>query len=97
MFACPRYVIKDGRVLVEDGHIREDVYGRTLFVAPAYDPAIESDIREHFDKYYTIRFENYPVPAGALLATTRSRALRLKRESDSLSHPAFCADRRQQR
>ena len=61
MFACPRYVIKDGRVLVEDGHIREDVHGRTLFVSPAYDPAIESDIREHFDKYYTIQFENYPV------------------------------------
>jgi len=32
----PRYVIKDGRVLVEDGHIREDVRGRTLFVTPAY-------------------------------------------------------------
>jgi formylmethanofuran dehydrogenase subunit A len=61
MFACPRYVIKDGRVLVEDGHIREDVRGRTLFVSPTYDPAIESDIREYFDKYYTIRYENYPV------------------------------------
>jgi formylmethanofuran dehydrogenase subunit A len=61
MFASPRYVIKDGRVLVEEGHIREDFYGRTFFVTPAYDLAIEADIREHFDRYYTIRFENYPV------------------------------------
>jgi formylmethanofuran dehydrogenase subunit A len=61
MFATPRYVIKDGRVLVEDGHIREDVYGRTFFVAPPYDPAIEVEIRKHFDDFYTIRFENYPV------------------------------------
>jgi formylmethanofuran dehydrogenase subunit A len=61
MFSVPRYVIKDGRVLVEDGHIREDRYGRTFFVDPAYDPAIKTDIREHFDKYYTIRYENYPV------------------------------------
>jgi formylmethanofuran dehydrogenase subunit A len=61
MFATPRYVIKGGRVLVEDGHIREDTYGRTFFVTPSYDPDIEADIREHFDKYYTIRFENYPV------------------------------------
>ncbi|MGD0915924.1 MAG: formylmethanofuran dehydrogenase subunit A [Thermodesulfobacteriota bacterium] len=61
MFATPRYVIKDGRVLVEEGHIREDFYGRTFFVTPAYDLAIEADIREHFDRYYTIRFENYPV------------------------------------
>jgi formylmethanofuran dehydrogenase subunit A len=61
MFATPRYVIKDGRVLVEDGHIRQDFCGRTFFVTPAYDPAIEVDLRKHFDKYYTIRFENYPV------------------------------------
>jgi formylmethanofuran dehydrogenase subunit A len=61
MFATPRYVVKDGRVLVEDGQICEDYYGRTFFVAPAYDPAVEADIREHFEKYYTVRFENYPV------------------------------------
>lgn len=61
MFATPRYVIKGGRVIVEDGHIREETYGRTFFVAPAYDRAIEADIREYFDKYYTVRFENYPV------------------------------------
>ena len=30
MFAVPRYVIKDGQLLVEDGHIREDVSGRTF-------------------------------------------------------------------
>ena len=61
MFGCPRYVIKDGRVLVEDGHLREETYGRTFFVAPSYDSAIEPHIREHFDKYYTVRVENYPV------------------------------------
>ncbi len=61
MFATPRYVIKGGQVIVEDGHIREETYGRTFFVAPAYDRAIEAEIREHFDRYYTIRFENYPV------------------------------------
>lgn len=61
MFLTPRYVIKDGRVLVEDGHIREETYGRTFFVAPAYDAGIEAHIREHFDRYYTVCFENYPV------------------------------------
>jgi formylmethanofuran dehydrogenase subunit A len=61
MFATPRYVIKDGRVIVEDGHIREETYGRTFYVAPAYDQAIEAEIRDHFDKYYTLCFENYPV------------------------------------
>ena len=61
MFANPRYVIKEGLVLVEEGHIRQETYGRTLFVSPGYDPDIEKDIREHFRNYYTIEFENYPV------------------------------------
>ena len=61
MFSSPRYVIKEGLVLVEDGHIRQENYGKTLFVSPGYDPAVEKDIREFFDKYYTIEFENYPV------------------------------------
>ncbi len=61
MFASPRYVIKEGQVLVEDGHIRQETYGKTLFVSPEYDPAVEKDIREFFNNYYTIKFENYPV------------------------------------
>lgn len=61
MFACPRYVIKEGNVLVEEGHIRKETFGRTLYVSPQYDPAIESDIRDFFRKYYTVEFENYPV------------------------------------
>jgi formylmethanofuran dehydrogenase subunit A len=61
MFSAPRYVIKEGLVLVEDGEIRQEIYGKTLFVSPPYDPQVEKDIRQYFAKYYTIEFENYPV------------------------------------
>jgi len=61
MFAVPRYVIKNGSVLVEDGELRENVFGRTFFVNPSYNPDIETTIHEYFDKYYTVEFENYPV------------------------------------
>jgi formylmethanofuran dehydrogenase subunit A len=37
------------------------MYGRSLYVSPQYDPAVEKDIREFFERYYTIQFENYPV------------------------------------
>jgi formylmethanofuran dehydrogenase subunit A len=63
MFNHPRYVIKEGEVIVEDGHIREESYGKTIYVVPAYDREIEKDIRLFFKKYYTIEFENYPVQA----------------------------------
>jgi formylmethanofuran dehydrogenase subunit A len=61
MFSLPRYVIKSGTVVVEDGEIREDLQGKTIHVAPEYDRAIESDIAEWFEQYYSVRFRNYPV------------------------------------
>ncbi len=61
MFELPRYVIKDGRILVEEGEIREDHLGRTLHVAPSYDPGIEPAIADWFEQFYSIRFRNYPV------------------------------------
>ncbi|HSW38548.1 MAG TPA: formylmethanofuran dehydrogenase subunit A [Acidobacteriota bacterium] len=61
MFAHPRYVIKEGEVIVEEGHIRREPYGRTIYTAPGYDMEIEKDIRPFFKKYYTVEFENYSV------------------------------------
>ena len=63
MFSCPRYVVKNGVVVVINGRVVCERRGRTLYVAPPYDPGIEADIREHFRKNYTISFENYPIHA----------------------------------
>ena len=72
MFATPRYVIKNGVVVVEEGQLRRAPSGRRLHVRPAYDRAVEQGVREFFDRYSTIAFDNYavgtlrdrPCPAG---------------------------------
>ncbi len=61
MFSMPRCVIKAGRVIVEEGHVRRDHQGTTLYVEPEVDDAMIPDIRDWFEKYYTLRFSNYPV------------------------------------
>jgi formylmethanofuran dehydrogenase subunit A len=61
MFALPRYVIKSGRILVEEGDIREEHYGKLLHVAPEYDRTAEEHIGQWFEDCYSIRFRNYPV------------------------------------
>lgn len=61
MFELPRYVIKSGRVLVEDGEIREDFTGTTHFVKPEFDTALEPHIAQWFERAYTIRLRNYQV------------------------------------
>jgi formylmethanofuran dehydrogenase subunit A len=61
MFELPRFVLKAGEVIVEQGEIRKDVYGSTLHVQPAYDEGLLPDIQKWFEAYYTIQFANYPV------------------------------------
>lgn len=63
MFEAPRYVIKGGQVIVEDGELRMPVDGKTLHIAPAYDPAIESELKDFFERYYSVQFGNYAVGA----------------------------------
>jgi formylmethanofuran dehydrogenase subunit A len=61
MFSTPRYVIKGGTLIVEEGHLRRAPAGRRLRVAPGYDDAVLPDLRRHFERYATVAFDNYPV------------------------------------
>jgi formylmethanofuran dehydrogenase subunit A len=61
MFELPRHVIQGGRMVVENGEIRQPVDGRTLFVAPEYDHGVEADIADWFEQAYSVRFRNYAV------------------------------------
>ena len=61
MFAYPRYVIKGGAVVIEEGEIRNVVEGKGLLVRPGYDEKVEEYIRPLFQQYYTMSFDNYPV------------------------------------
>lgn len=75
-FALPRMVIKAGEVIVEEGEIRRDAPGRTLYVEPPSDPAFLPAIEKWFSDFYTIQFNNYPVdmaylPHPARVPTTR--------------------------
>jgi formylmethanofuran dehydrogenase subunit A len=61
MFSTPRYVVKGGVVVVEEGHLRRAPEGRRLHVRPAFDQSVTHDIERYFDRYGTVRFANYPV------------------------------------
>jgi formylmethanofuran dehydrogenase subunit A len=39
-------VIKGGEIIVEQGEIRQELYGRTLHVASEYDAGVVPDIEE---------------------------------------------------
>ncbi|HET7600944.1 MAG TPA: formylmethanofuran dehydrogenase subunit A [Gemmatimonadales bacterium] len=61
MFSTPRYVVKAGRLVVEEGQLRRAPRGARLHVRPGYDNAVLADLRRHFEAYSSVAFENYPV------------------------------------
>src|SRR5262249_54098353 len=58
LFTYPRYVIKGGEIVVEDGEVRATTAGREFVVHPACDEEIEDHLRQIFPKVYTMSFEN---------------------------------------
>ncbi len=61
MFELPRYVLKGGEVLVENGEIRRSIDGATLHVRPDFDDGAVPSIRDWFESRYSVQFANYPV------------------------------------
>ena len=61
MFATPRYVVKGGALVVEEGQLRRAPSGRRLYVQPEFDRAVEKGVRRHFEQYSTVAFDHYPV------------------------------------
>lgn len=61
MFSVPRYVIKSGKLIIEDHEFKQDHIGRVLHAEPDYDETIIESIRPFFEDYYSIEFDNYAV------------------------------------
>jgi formylmethanofuran dehydrogenase subunit A len=61
MFSTPRYVVKGGVLVVEEGQLRRAPAGHRLHVTPPFDQSVTHDIERYFDQYGTVRFANYPV------------------------------------
>ena len=77
MFNAPRFVIKSGIPIIENHEFRNDHTGRLLHVSPGYDNSIVGSVREFFENYYSIEFDNYAVDDHYLqdheiIATTSS-------------------------
>ncbi len=66
MFARPDYVFKDGRLIVRDGRLIEMAWGATHVARPDFDRAIERSLRAHFERYQTVRLDNFAIADGEI-------------------------------
>ena len=64
MFALPRYLIKEGAVVLDDGDLRDVGPGSLLHVEPTRDRDAEAEIETWFNERSSIRFANFGVGAS---------------------------------
>ncbi|MGE3818813.1 MAG: formylmethanofuran dehydrogenase subunit A [Isosphaeraceae bacterium] len=64
MFALPRWVVKSGEVVVDDGELRASPGGRTLLVAPEFDQDVLPDLKARFERASTVTLRNVIVDAS---------------------------------
>ena len=65
-FELPLHVLQAGRLVIENGELCDEVFGRTLHVAPRSDPSDDAEIARWIDEHYSIRAANYPVSEAML-------------------------------
>jgi formylmethanofuran dehydrogenase subunit A len=61
MFEIPRYVIKGGRIILEEGSLRASPFGATCSVAPEYDRDAEPDIVRWLAESSSLHPRNFAV------------------------------------
>ncbi len=66
MFARPRYVYKQGELIVEDGELLQVVPGKTLAVEARFDPAPLEGLGDWMKSRYSIHPANYAIDAEEL-------------------------------
>jgi formylmethanofuran dehydrogenase subunit A len=71
MFATPRYVIKAGELVVDDGELRRVQDGVLLSSRAGFDPDVAGVLEPLFGDRYTVAFEHYPVRDTALREPAR--------------------------
>ena len=60
-FANPSHVIKDGKIVVKNGKIINYIWGKTQTVKPEYDIGIEKILGKFFEKYHTMKLDNFKI------------------------------------
>jgi formylmethanofuran dehydrogenase subunit A len=57
------YTIKDGKIVVKDGEVVQNVSGRTMWldIETTECVKVDDDMKSKFKKYWTVEYDNYPV------------------------------------
>ncbi len=61
MFGKPDFVFKDGELVVRDGQVVKVTWGTTHIVKPDWDPGIEKNLQNYFERFMTMKLGNFKI------------------------------------
>lgn len=61
MFADAALLFKNGRLVVKDGEVIARPRGKAQTIQPHFDHRIERDIQNHFDRFYSLKLNNFKI------------------------------------
>jgi formylmethanofuran dehydrogenase subunit A len=73
MFATPELVFKNGELIVRNGKVVKVVQGATHVVRPDFDRTIEKPLKDYFDRFHTIRMDNFKLSDEEIVDGDRGR------------------------
>ena len=71
MFKTPELVFKNGELVVKNGKVVKVAQGATHVARPAYDRSIEGPLKSYFDRYLTVRMENFKLADDEIIDCDR--------------------------
>src|SRR5215831_8887916 len=71
MFSTPELVFKNGELIVKNGKVVRVMQGATHVMRPSYDRAIEGPLKTYFDRYLTVRMENFKLADEEIIDNDR--------------------------
>lgn len=75
MFEKPEYVFKDGQLVARQGKIVKVTLGGTHTVRPDFDNSVERDLKRYFDRYHTVKLDNFRVADSEITDANRGRLI----------------------
>lgn len=66
MFGCATWLFRKGVPVVRNGEVLCEPPGRVLALSREFDRSVEGALQTYFDRYFSVRLDNFKVPVGQL-------------------------------
>ncbi len=73
MFKAAEWVFKNGECVVQNGTVLKRRSGSAQIIQPQFERRIESDLQQHFDRFYNLKLDQFTITEADMALTGEQR------------------------